>query len=408
MVSVLRTLQAEWNNLVPQATALGIRRVRTLNLPLETIEYRRTKLNWLRGEIDRLALTTRAAPDVSQDLSVLTFGVELEFLMPSGMDRTELAAKINSAGVQCRAEGYGHSVTPHWKLVTDGSLGDYSRGTEAVSPVLRGDEGFNQLLVVCGVLKRVGCKVTKKCGLHVHVGASQWSVASFKNLVRLYKSAERSIDSFMAPSRRDSNNMFCRALRILPSIQVARTVDEVARAMGQSPGRENARGGGRYYKLNLQSFWQHGTVEFRHHQGTVEGDKALHWTKLCLRMALAAMDGADNATSFDALFEATKSPAAEKEFFQGRATFFASQLARANGTTVAPALSGLARDHARERQEQLDRDRALASARQEAVVERVTPVQTMDGRTVRVDRSGNPFSETADDLSRRAFTRGQE
>lgn len=75
MVSVLRTLQAEWNELVPQARALGIPRVRTLNAPLETIEYRRTKLEWLRSMLGTSSMA---------DLSSLTFGVEIEFVFPRG------------------------------------------------------------------------------------------------------------------------------------------------------------------------------------------------------------------------------------------------------------------------------------------------------------------------------------
>ena len=34
--------------------------------------------------------------------------------------------------------------------------------------------------------------------------------------------------------------------------------------------------------------YQHGTVEFRQHQGTVEHDKAENWVKLVLRMVLTA------------------------------------------------------------------------------------------------------------------------
>src|SRR3954470_24714235 len=112
MVSVLRTLQAEWNALVPQAQALNIRRVRPLNLPLETIDYRRGKLEWLRSEIARLtattALTSPAA--IAADLSLFTFGVELEFILGPNTSRQQIAAKLTARGIVCTVESYNHNT----------------------------------------------------------------------------------------------------------------------------------------------------------------------------------------------------------------------------------------------------------------------------------------------------------
>lgn len=387
MVSVLRTLQAEWNALVPQAQALNIRRVRTLNLPLETIEYRRGKLEWLRNEIARLTVTTALTSPVAvaQDLSVFTFGVELEFILGAGTNREALARRISEAGVPCSSESYNHTTGRHWKITTDGSVDPYyTTGFEIVSPILRGEEGFRQTQIVCDILKATGCKVNKKCGLHVHVGASDWELATFKNLMLLYKQAETHIDSFMAPSRRNSENAYAKSLRIDNGLlNIASNMDDVARACGQQPGRGNVRSSGRYYKVNLQCYWQHGTVEFRHHQGTIEADKVLNWTKLCLRMALAAKQGTAVANSFDAFFTAVSAPDDEKAFFQGRAAFFASQLARS--ATRASALQR--------------RAAALAQARAEGSV-RSYEVAASPTTT-------NVFDEAASDLSRRSTTRGQ-
>lgn len=369
----LREMQATWNSLVPQAQALGIRRVRLLNLPLETKQYREAKLSWLQGEIERLSATTAIRTIEVSDISVFTFGVELEFIMPVGMTRRELARLITAAGVACNEERYGHTTGSNWKLVTDGSLGDYSRGTELVSPVLRGSAGFDQLTIACNVMKQVGCKVTKKCGYHVHVGAQAWTVQTFKNLVMLYRSSEAHIDTFMAPSRRAHENMYCAPVHVdYAALDRANTIDAVAHACGQDPGSSNVRGSGRYKKLNLQSFWQHGTVEFRHHQGTVEADKAVNWAKLCMRLCAAAADGARAAESLDALFAVAKAHPDEKAFFEGRAAFFAAQVARS-----------------------------------ERAQDRRRHVFTQPARPAQVSAaSTNPFTETGTELQRRAF--GQE
>ena len=81
----------------------------------------------------------------------------------------------------------------------------------------------------------------------------------------------------------------------------------------------------RFRKLNLTSFWRHGTVEFRHHQGTVEPQKAEFWVKLCLRMVAAASEDNLTLTSESTLptfFATVKADAAEQEFFNGRASYF--------------------------------------------------------------------------------------
>src|SRR5215475_2237133 len=74
----------------------------------------------------RLAATTA----LSSDLDSLTFGVELECYLPNGHNHTTGARAVSDAGVTCHAELYGHSVRQHWKVVTDGSLGNYRRGAE--------------------------------------------------------------------------------------------------------------------------------------------------------------------------------------------------------------------------------------------------------------------------------------
>ena len=69
--------------------------------------------------------------------SQMTFGTEFECFIPSGTTREQLAVAINArliAPAHCAVEGYNHNARPHWKVITDGSLGDYQRGVEVVSP----------------------------------------------------------------------------------------------------------------------------------------------------------------------------------------------------------------------------------------------------------------------------------
>lgn len=76
----------------------------------------------------------------------------------------------------------------------------------------------------------------------------------------------------MATSRRADNNNYCKSTRRIflenPAFTNARTVLDLVHAQC-----------GRYYKLNLQSYTRHHTIEFRQHQGTVSAEKIGNWVR---------------------------------------------------------------------------------------------------------------------------------
>jgi hypothetical protein len=332
MTSRLRQLQIQWNELVPQAQARGLRGVREIALYPEglheRIPHRQNRLNWLRRELGltTTAFVTSSTGVVSGVDTDFTFGVEIEFLHPR-LTRTQVCRALNDGGINCQDEGYTHRVSTHWKIVTDGSLGDYINGSEVVSPVLRDDNGFQQLTKVCEILSSLGCKVNKRCGLHVHVGARGETVDFFKSLVRLYMAAEPTVDSFMAPSRRGPHggNGFCNSVRMVnrTMFDSATTVEQVATAVDQDNTPYAVRSMRRYRKLNLQSYWQHGTVEFRQHQGTVDAEKACNWVRFCLRLSLAARRG-DTLTdaTLETLLSIVGANETETRYFVSRRAFF--------------------------------------------------------------------------------------
>lgn len=215
------------------------------------------------------------------------FGIEIECFLPEGETiRTAANAVSHRLGAPVTVEGYNHDVRSTWKVVTDGSLGDISRGIEFVSPILRGEDGLAQVETVCRALSDFGCTVNKKCGLHVHVGVGAPGLRFFKNLVKLYSLFEPVIDSMMPASRRASNNTYCKSMTSArPSaVEGASSVADLLYIISGTTGRA-----GRYFKLNLQSFVRQSTVEFRQHSGTLDATKARRWAVLCLRMVAAAM-----------------------------------------------------------------------------------------------------------------------
>jgi len=213
---------------------------------------------------------------------MLDYGIEIEFIAPVGKTRTAVAALIEAAGVPCYDAGYSHAFErTKWKLVSDGSI-QGGNGMELVSPPLT-EANFDQIEKVSAVLLQLGATVNRSCGLHVHVGARTHSVATLKKLAALYIENEPVIDQLLPASRRGSQNNYCQSVAAranLSQLAGAQSVNAIAAAVQQET---------RYVKLNFQAFWRHGTVEFRHHSGTVEAAKIIKWIVFCSKLVEVAV-----------------------------------------------------------------------------------------------------------------------
>ena len=206
------------------------------------------------------------------------FGVELELV---GISMTTATNALNLAGVPAINAGYTHQTMASWKVVSDGSLRDESPylGTcEVVSPVLQGEDGIEQIRKACAALQSAGAKVNQTCGLHVHIDGAGMQPSQVLNILARYSKYESQIDGFM-PSDRRANN-YCRTLRGIPE-RISQNLDVVGMAY---------RMGSRYFKVNLESWARHGTVEFRQHGGTVESTKIIAWVKFLQSFVQASME----------------------------------------------------------------------------------------------------------------------
>lgn len=192
------------------------------------------------------------------------FGIELEIVDIN--QQTALRA-LRAVGINVQAEAYNHTTRGHWKFVSDASV---RNGFEVVSPVLRGEAGIEEAMTVAEALSDAGATVNRSCGFHVHFDAADLSVADVKAIVHRYADHEAEIDAFMPPSRRGNTNTYCQSVtRFLNRrFDEARTIDELAAAQS-----------GRYFKVNLQSYRRHGTLEFRQHSGTVNANKVANWVR---------------------------------------------------------------------------------------------------------------------------------
>ena len=201
-----------------------------------------------------------------------SFGIELEIVH---RNQRQLRDAIRSRGIACEIEGYNHSTRRYWKIVSDASV---NGGYELVSPVLKGQSGLDEVKAVCEALSEVGAWINKSCGFHAHFGTDDFkeSISVWRNLYINYATLEEDIDAFMPPSRR--RNTYCASLKVRgwrEKMENARTLVELEKAITNRS---------RYFKLNSQSYWRHGTVEFRQHSGTIEFDKIRNWLLFCARL----------------------------------------------------------------------------------------------------------------------------
>lgn len=223
-----------------------------------------------------------------------TFGIEIEAY---GVPMTQLAQALTAAGVPCAVQGYNHTTCATWKLVPDGSI-QGAESFELVSPPLRGQAGLAQLAIVCRVLGEQGAQVNKSCGLHVHHDANDLTLVQWKNFVKYYVKYEQALDSLMPASRRAGANSYCKSIRgafasvraAFTAIDRATTLQELARLVFRYD---------RYYKVNMMAFWRHGTVEVRHHSGTVEYEKIAAWVSLTQGLLYKAIARQASPTAVD-------------------------------------------------------------------------------------------------------------
>ena len=211
-----------------------------------------------------------------------TFGVEIEAY---GIRREELVNELREAAINVELESYNHNTRTHWKVTTDSSLTGENT-FELVSPKLTGEAGLRELKTVVTMVRGLEAKVNKSCGLHIHFDASGFDTKTFKNIMLNYAKIETLIDSFMPDSRRESRNTYCKSIKRITNVeQKLLSVNELdGIENGIRSLERNATGSDRYYKVNLQAYWNHRSTEFHQHAGTVNYTKMQNWILFLARL----------------------------------------------------------------------------------------------------------------------------
>jgi len=178
-------------------------------------------------------------------------------------------------------------ITKNWRIVSDGSIhpsGEDDIGKEFVTRGgMSGDELYLSINNMTSILQREGWYVNKSCGLHVHVDARDLNARELAYILMVAKLCEPVIYKMM-PQSRDSSRWARRIPMSLEKINRIHDEDDFIdswyRSHGTSPSMEKYNDA-RYCGFNMHSRIIHGSIEFRHHSGTLNPSKIINWIEIC-------------------------------------------------------------------------------------------------------------------------------
>lgn len=159
---------------------------------------------------------------------------------------------------------------------------DPSSGWEVTSRILRGRDGMGEIVDACDILAKVfeelGLRVDdRRVGTHVHLGWSADLVA-LQQLTVLGAFFEPALFSLVAPSR--ARNFYVQSMRNRSKRLLSFTTIEEWKAYFHENGRKHLA----INPGHLLADGGYGSIEVRHHSGTIEAPKVLAWISLWMRI----------------------------------------------------------------------------------------------------------------------------
>ena len=222
-----------------------------------------------------------------------TYGIELESF---GLTEQELQnAVTNGGGIWLGHFGYHgggtHDATRNnsnnaWKSNSDSTISNTARrgmGHEVISPILHGVDGLTKIRMMCKALVRAGAQVNASCGTHVTLGVDNARTRRFSTarkqqmIVRIGEAYDYFWNAFCAmvsASRR--RNHWTRRPRLVAGNNFGQgTADQ---------NRTNFTSGFDRGAVNMGKYTSYGVIEFRQHNGSLNGKKLTVWANLLAQL----------------------------------------------------------------------------------------------------------------------------
>lgn len=181
-----------------------------------------------------------------------------------------------------------------WKVVSDQSLSCAPEPlrAEIVSPVLS-YEDLPQLQEIVRSIRRAKAKVTKQCGIHLHIDAAPFDCRTLCNLVKIFYKQEPLILHALGVSP-ERLARYTRPVsdQLIQQIEQRkpRSKDDLNRIWyGYHNTQPQHYDQTRYSALNLHNVWFRGTVEIRLFESTLHAGKIKAYIQFCLALGAKAL-----------------------------------------------------------------------------------------------------------------------
>ena len=236
-----------------------------------------------------------------------TFGVEIEM---TGITRNR-AAKTIATYFGTEASHYGggyyacHATDRQgrtWKAMSDSSIraekkdGSYASDlykTEVVTPILR-YEDIEDLQEILRRLRKAGAVVNSSTGIHIHIGAENFTPATLCNLLKNIRSKEDIL--YKAIQVKENRARYCQKTnqKLIEMIEAHRPKTRAKLAdlwYAEAPhGRDHHYNSSRYHGLNLHAYFTKGTVEFRLFNSTLHARELKAYIQFCMAVTAKAVN----------------------------------------------------------------------------------------------------------------------
>lgn len=253
---------------------------------------------------------------MSELLKNQKFGVEVEFTgITRAMAAQAVAEVLNSTvtgpdNTCYHTRKIADGKRRIWKVMRDSSISPIRKTgnamtdeykVEFVTPPLNYDD-IETLQQIIRKFRELGGIPHSSCGIHIHVDGANHTATSLRRLVNFFFSRQEIIyDALAVGNRKDR---WCRPVsgQLLQKMKKEKEIKESdVEKIWYSPANDNYHGGidhshynqTRYHALNLHSFFQKGTVEFRLFNSTLHAGRIKAYIQFVLALSAWAIESDD-------------------------------------------------------------------------------------------------------------------
>lgn len=173
--------------------------------------------------------------------------------------------------------------------------------SEIVSPIL---SDLEEVEKICNIFPKMGARVNKTCGFHVHVDVRDLAFEKIQSVWYRYAKFEEALDLLHPISRREDNNNYCLSIKSTVSYFKNNNISFTNKENLNSLLYQYAID--KYYKLNICSVVDYGSLEFRQHDGTISFEEIKNWVMFCVEFTEASLENVERDFLFRGINNATK------------------------------------------------------------------------------------------------------